>query len=403
MTIQELREKRAKAWDEARNFLDSKRNDSGLLSEEDSKTYDAMEAQIVAYGKEIDRLERQEKLNTEMNAPTSAPIVSVPGGHSAESEKSGRASAEYNKAFWNNVRNRNWVDVRNDLQIGEDSEGGFLCPDEFEKKLIESLEEENVFRPLATKIQTSSGDRKIPIITQKGEAVWMEEEEAYTLSDDAFGQLNLSAYKVGTAIKISEELLNDSVFDLPSYIAKEFGRRIGAKEEEAFLVGDGKGKPTGIFAAVSGAQNGATTATANITFDDMLELFYSVKSPYRKKSVWLLNEQTLKMLRKIKDSNGQYIWQPAISAGVPDTILNRPYVTSVYAPTPDAGNKAVAFGDMSYYWIADRQGRSLKRLNELFAMNGQIGFLASQRVDGKLILPEAVKTLTIKGTSTAKA
>ncbi len=402
MTIQELREKRAAAWDEARNFLDSKRNDSGLLSEEDSKTYDAMEAQIVAYGKEIDRLERQEKLNAEMNAPTSNPILGKPATPEM-TEKTGISSDAYKNAFWNNVRNRNYVDIRNDLQIGEDSEGGYLCPNEFEKKLIESLEEENVFRPLATKIQTSSGDRKIPIITQKGEAVWMEEEEAYTLSDDTFGQLNLSAYKVGTAIKISEELLNDSVFDLPSYIAKEFGRRIGAKEEEAFLVGDGNGKPTGIFAAVGGAQNGATTAAASITFDDMLELFYSVKSPYRKKSVWLLNEQTLKMLRKIKDSNGQYIWQPAISAGVPDTILNHPYVTSVYAPTPDAGNKAVAFGDMSYYWIADRQGRSLKRLNELFAMNGQVGFLASQRVDGKLILPEAVKTLTIKGTSTAKS
>ena len=116
-----------------------------------------------------------------------------------------------------------------------------------EKKLISALEEENVFRPLATKIQTSSGDRKIPVITQKGEATWMEEEEAYTLSDDAFGQIALSAYKVGTAIKISEELLNDSVFDLPSYIAKEFARRIGTKEEEAFLIGDGKGKPTGIL------------------------------------------------------------------------------------------------------------------------------------------------------------
>ena len=87
----------------------------------------------------------------------------------------------------------------------------------------------------------------------------MEEEEAYTLSDDAFGQIALSAYKVGTAIKISEELLNDSVFDLPSYIAKEFARRIGTKEEEAFLIGDGKGKPTGIFAATGGAENGATT------------------------------------------------------------------------------------------------------------------------------------------------
>lgn len=396
MTIQELREKRNKAWDTARDFLDSKRNASGVLSEEDSKTYDALEAEVVNLGKEIKRLERQEQIDAEMNAPTSTPVVSTPGAHIDAPEKKGTASAEYTAAFWNNIRNRNFADVRNALQIGEDSEGGYLCPDEFERKLISALEEENVFRPLATKIQTSSGDRKIPVITQKGEAVWMEEEEAYTLSDDAFGQIALSAYKVGTAIKISEELLNDSVFDLPSYIAKEFARRIGTKEEEAFLIGDGKGKPTGIFAATGGAENGATTTGAAITFDDVIELFYSLKSPYRKKAVWILNEQTVKALRKIKDNTGNFIWQPSVSAGLPDTILNRPYVTSVYAPTIAAGAKAIAFGDYSYYWIADRQGRSLKRLNELFAMNGQVGFLASQRVDGKLILPEAVKTLTIK-------
>ena len=396
MTIQELREKRNKAWDTARDFLDSKRNASGVLSEEDSKTYDALEAEVVNLGKEIKRMERQEQIDAEMNAPTSAPVVSTPGAHIDAPEKRGTASAEYTAAFWNNIRNRNFADVRNALQVGEDSEGGYLCPDEFERKLISALEEENVFRPLATKIQTSSGDRKIPVITQKGEATWMEEEEAYTLSDDAFGQIALSAYKVGTAIKISEELLNDSVFDLPSYIAKEFARRIGTKEEEAFLIGDGKGKPTGIFAATGGAENGATTTGAAITFDDVIELFYSLKSPYRKKAVRVLNEQTVKALRKIKDNTGNFIWQPSVSAGLPDTILNRPYVTSVYAPTIAAGAKAIAFGDYSYYWVADRQGRSLKRLNELFAMNGQVGFLASQRVDGKLILPEAVKTLTIK-------
>ena len=364
MTIQELREKRAKAWDTARDFLDSKRNASGVLSEEDSKTYDALEAEVVNLGKEIKRLERQEQIDAEMNAPTSAPVVSTPGAHIDAPEKKGTASAEYTAAFWNNIRNRNFADVRNALQIGEDTEGGYLVPDEFEKKLVSALEEENVFRTLATKIQTSSGDRKIPVITQKGEACWMEEEEAYTLSDDAFGQIALSAYKVGTAIKISEELLNDSVFDLPSYIAKEFARRIGTKEEEAFLIGDGKGKPTGIFAATGGAENGATTTGAAITFDDVIELFYSLKSPYRKKAVWILNEQTVKALRKIKDNTGNFIWQPSVSAGLPDTILNRPYVTSVYAPTIAAGAKAIAFGDYSYYWIADRQGRSLKRLNE---------------------------------------
>ena len=395
MTIQELRKKRAKAWDTARDFLDNKRNASGVLSEEDSKTYDALEAEVVNLGKEIKRLERQEQIDAEMRKPTSQPILGTPATPDNQT-KTGTASAEYTAAFWNNIRNRNWIDVRNDLQVGTDTEGGFLVPDEFEKKLISALEEENVFRPLATKIQTSSGDRKIPVITQKGEATWMEEEEAYTLSDDAFGQIALSAYKVGTAIKISEELLNDSVFDLPSYIAKEFARRIGTKEEEAFLIGDGKGKPTGIFAATGGAENGATTTGAAITFDDVIELFYSLKSPYRKKAVWVLNEQTVKVLRKIKDNMGNFIWQPSVSAGLPDTILNRPYVTSVYAPTIAAGAKAIAFGDYSYYWVADRQGRSLKRLNELFAMNGQVGFLASQRVDGKLILPEAVKTLTIK-------
>ena len=395
MTIKELREKRKKAWDTARDFLDSKRNANGVLSEEDSKTYDAMEQTIVDLGKEIQRLERQAEIEAELNKATSTPVLGKPATPDV-TEKTGTASDAYKTAFWNSVRNRNWIDVHNDLQVGTDTEGGYLVPDEYEKKLISALEEENVFRPLATKIQTSSGDRKIPVITQKGEASWMEEEEAYSLSDDSFGQIALSAYKVGTAIKISEELLNDSVFDLPSYIAKEFARRIGSKEEEAFLIGDGKGKPTGIFNATGGAEDGTSTSTANITFDDVMELFYSLRSPYRKKAVWVLNDSTVKALRKLKDNTGNYIWSPSVQAGVPDTILNRPYKTSSYVPEIKAGNKCMAFGDFSYYWVADRQGRSFKKLNELFAMTGQVGFLASQRLDGKLILPEAIKTLTIK-------
>ena len=396
MTIQELREKRAKAWDTARDFLDSKRNASGVLSEEDSKTYDALEAEVVNLGKEIKRLERQEQIDAEMRKPTSQPILGTPATPDGQT-KTGIASAEYSAAFWNNIRSRNYVDIRNDLNIGEDSEGGYLVPDEYERKLVEALEEENIFRRLATVINTSSGDRKIPVVTSKGDAVWMDEAEQYTLSDDSFGQTSIGSYKVGTAIKVSEELLNDSVFDLPSYIAKEFARRIGAKEEEAFLIGDGIGKPTGVFHATGGAEDGATTAGASITFDDVMELFYSLRSPYRAKGVWLLNETTVKALRKLKDSTGNYLWQPSVTAGVPDMILNRPYYTSTFVPELAAGNKVMAFGDFKYYWIADRQGRSFKRLNELFSMTGQVGFLASQRVDGKLILPEAIKTLTVKG------
>lgn len=131
MTIQELREKRAKAWDTARDFLDSKRRPDGTLSEDDSKAYDAMEQTIVDLGKEIQRLERQQALGAEMQAATSAPILTAPAAQTAAPEKTGTASAEYSKAFWNSIRNRNWVDVRNDLHIGEDSEGGYLVPDEF--------------------------------------------------------------------------------------------------------------------------------------------------------------------------------------------------------------------------------------------------------------------------------
>ena len=395
MTIKELREKRAKAWDTARDFLDSKRNANGVLSEEDSKTYDAMEKTIVDLGKEIQRLERQAEIEAEMNKATSTPVLGKPATPTL-TEKTGTASDSYKNAFWNSIRNRNWIDVNNDLHIGTDAEGGYLVPDEFERKLIEALEEESIFRQMATVIKTSNGDRKIPIVTSKGEAVWMDEEQQYTLSDDTFGQASLSAFKLGTAIKISEELLNDSVFDLPSYIAREFARRIGAKEEEAFFVGDGKGKPTGIFNATGGAETGVTSTGTSITFDDVMDLYYSLRAPYRNKAVWLLNDSTVKAIRKLKDGNGNYIWQPSVREGEPDKILNRPYRTSIYVPELAAGNRVMAFGDYSYYWIADRQGRSFKRLNELYATTGQVGFLASERVDGKLILSEAVKTLDIK-------
>ena len=238
------------------------------------------------------------------------------------------------------------------------------------------------------------------MVASKGTASWIDEEGAYTESDDSFGQVSIGAYKLGTMIKVSEELLNDSVFDLESYIAREFARRIGTKEEEAFFTGDGTGKPLGILAASGGAETGVTAASATaVTADELIDLFYSLKSPYRKNAVWVLNDSTIKAIRKLKDNNGQYLWQPSLVAGTPDTILGRPVKTSAYMPAIAAGAKTIAFGDFSYYWIADRQGRSFKRLNELYAANGQVGFLGSQRVDGKMILPEAVKVLVQKAGS----
>ena len=394
--ILDLREKRAKLWDSTKAFLDSRRNENGLLSAEDTATYEKMEADVVNLGKEIDRLERQAVLDLELSKPTSAALTNRPSQHQ-ETEKTGMASNEYKAAFWKAMKNKNSFDVQNALQVGTDSEGGYLVPDEFERTLVEALEEENIFRQMATIITTSSGDRKIPVVATKGTASWVDEEGVIPEADDAFGQVSIGAYKLATMIKVSEELLNDSVFNLEQYIAKEFARRIGAKEEEAFFVGDGTGKPTGIFNATGGAGLGITTASATaITIDEIMDLFYSLKSPYRKNAIFITNDATVKTIRKLKDGNGQYLWQPSVTAGQPDTILNRPLKTSAYVPGIAAAAKTIAFGDFSYYWVADRQGRAFQRLNELFAATGQVGFKATQRVDGKLILAEAIKVLQMK-------
>ncbi|MEG1256407.1 phage major capsid protein [Clostridium sp.] len=395
--VLELREKRAKLLDSTKAFLDSKRKDNGLLSADDTETYEKMETEVVNLGKEIDRLERQSALDLELSKATSSAIRNNPNANFGD-EKTGRASNEYNNAFWKVMRNKNSFDVHNALQIGTDSEGGFLAPDEFEKILMESLQEQNIFRQLANIITTSSGDKKIPVVATKGTASWVDEEGVIPESDDSFGQVSIGAYKLATMIKVSEELLNDSIFNLEGYIAKEFARRIGAREEEAFFVGDGIGKPTGVFNATGGATLGVTAASATaITIDEIMDLFYSLKSPYRKNAIFTMNDATVKAISKLKDGNGQYIWQPSITAGTPDTVLNRPVKTSSYVPTIASGVKSIAFGDFGYYWVADRQGRAFKRLNELYAATGQVGFMATQRVDGKLIIiPEAIKVLQQK-------
>src|SRR5690625_731686 len=395
--ILELREKRAKLWESAKAFLDARRDDKGLVSAEDTATYERMEQDVVDLGKEIDRLEKQAVLDLELSKPTSTPLSNKPNNGMGET-KEGRASDEYKKAFWNVMRTKNpKSDVFNSLSIGDDTEGGYLVPDEFERTLIQTLEEENIFRKLAKVIQTSSGDKKIPVVVTKGTASWLDEGEEYEESDSVFGQTSIGAYKLGTMIKVSDELLNDSIFNIESYISTEFARRIGAKEEEAFLVGDGVGKPTGIFNATGGAELGITAGSATaITADEIIDLVYSLKAPYRKNAAFIMNDATVKAIRKLKDGQGQYLWQPSLTAGTPDTLLNRPVYTSAYAPILEAGAKTIAFGDFGYYWIADRQGRSFNRLNELFATSGQVGFLGSQRVDGKLILPEAIKVLQQK-------
>ena len=395
--LMEMRDKRVQSWNAAKAFLESHRGEDGTLSAEDDAIFNKMMDDVDKLGREIARMEKMEAMDVEMSKATSKPLTSAPTTRMEDEpiSKTGRGGNGYAKNFWNAMRSKSVShEVLNALQVGTDSEGGYLVPDEYERTLIEALEDQNIFRQLAHVIHTSSGDRKIPVVASKGTASWIDEEAQYPESDDAFGQVSIGAYKLATMIKISEELLNDSVFDMPAYIAKEFARRIGAAEEEAFFTGNGTGKPLGILAATGGAETGVTAAAVDkITMDEVIDLFYSLRAPYRRNAVFIMNDATVKALRKLKDGQGQYLWQPSITAGTPDTILNRPVYTSGFMPTLATGNKTILFGDLGYYWVADREGRSFKRLNELYAPTGQVGFLASQRVDGKLILPEAVKVL----------
>ena len=392
--IMELREKRNKAWAAAKQFLDSKRSLDGTIPAGDTEAYERMEKEVVGLGKEIKRLERQRELNVELSKPTSNYVFNKP--NQTQSIQN-RATDNYKEAFWNMMRGKLHLEVQNTLTIGIDTQGGYLVPDEFENTLLQALEEENVFRRIASVIKTSSGEMRIPMIAAHGTAAWADEGANVIESDEAFSQIYIGAHKLATMLKVSEELLGDSGFDIPKYIAGEFARRIGKAEEAAFISGDGNSKPSGILMETGGAELGVTAASATaITADEVIDLYYSLKSPYRKKAVFIMNDATVKSIRKLKDGNGEYLWQPSLAAGQPDTILGRPVESSEFMPTITSAAKPIAFGDFSYYWIADRQAKSFQRLNELFARNGQIGFKAFERIDGKLMLPEAIKVLQMK-------
>jgi len=388
MTIQELREKRNTAWNAAKAFLESHRTEKGTLTAEDDATYTRMEQDIADLGKEIARLERQEALEAELSKPVGTPLTSKPATGKQPEVKTGRASDEYRKGMLTALRT-NFRQVSNVLQEGVDADGGYLVPEEYDRRLIQTLSEENIMRRLGHVI-TTSGEHKINIAATKPAAAWIEEGGALQFSDATFAQILLDAHKLHVAIKVTEELLYDSAFNLESYIIEQFGKALANAEEDAFLNGTGVGQPLGLFAEVGGGHV-AGTLSAALKADDVLGLIYELKRPYRKNASFIMNDKTVAQIRKFKDNNGAYLWQPSYQAGEPDRILGYSVHTSEYVP-----ENAIAFGDYSYYNIGDRGTRSFKQLTELFAGNGMIGYVAKERVDGKLILPEAVQILKLK-------
>ena len=391
--LNDLREERAKLIAEARAILNLATEKAPLTAEQEGRAdemYDAADALKAKIDRE-ERAEAAEKSLEKIDARQVEP--GKPEDPEVRADRIGTDSAEYRKAFDSYLRKgalRLSADEVRALQIGTDSEGGYATDDRLLNMLIQIRDDQNVMRGLATVIQTSQ-DVKMPVESTLGTAAWTAEEAAYNDSDDALTEVTLSAYKLTRLVKASEELLADGVFDVAAWVVSQIGRAIGIAEEAAFVNGDGSSKPTGL---VGGSGLGVTAAgVAAITSDEVIDLYHSLGRPYRVNGTFVMADATAKLIRKLKDGNSQYLWQPGLAGGQPDTILGRPVVTSDNMPAATTGLKSVVFADISRYYIADRAAPTVQRLNELYAANGQVGFVGSARVDGKLVQAAAAKHL----------
>ena len=303
--IMELRNKRNALWEQTKNFLEEHRDERDIVDAAAVEQYEKMGEEVRALGEEIRRLEDQAAFEAELAMPTSRPVMGKPV---SDSPRRGgmkpTATDEYKNAFWDMMRGAQTPEVRNALSVGEDTEGGFTVPDEFERQLIHSEEENNIFRRMAHVIRTASGTRKIPIANDIMEASWIDEGEEIPETNTKFAQTTLSAFKLGTMIKVSNELLHDSAFDIAAYIADRFGVCMGNAEEKAFIIGTGEKQPTGLLHDTNGAELGVTAGSETaLTFDEIFKLYYSLKAPYRRKAAFLCNEAILLQLMTLKDKN----------------------------------------------------------------------------------------------------
>jgi len=383
--LEQLREKAAKLLHDARQVLAAADRESRALSTEESTKYDAIMADFDATRDEIKRRERADMAEAAM--ASTGPRAGQRDGSQA-AVRGQEDSPEYRAAFWNAMRDLPFD--RRDLNITTSTQGGVTVPATFRATLLHGLNEQNIMRQLATVFTTVSGTLTIPTVSTHGSATWLAEAGSYTTSDEQFSSLTLSAYKATSLIKVSEELLNDSAFPMEAYIAGEFARRLAELEEAAFVNGDGSAKPTGV---VGGSGLGKTASATNaITADELVDTYHALARPYRTRAAWLMHDSTIKTVRKLVtgvSGDKTYLWQAGLQAGEPDLLLGKPVYASSNMPTIASGAKVAVFGDMSYYYIGDRQAIGMQRLNELYSGSGQVGFRIFKRTDGKLSLAAA--------------
>lgn len=305
----------------------------------------------------------------------------------AEAKKKAEA---YNTAFWEAMHTGM---SQNALKEGSDGSGGYLVPDTYDERLVQALTKKNVLRQIATTIPTTQ-KLTIPVSLGGENATWMPENEVYTFSEAEFDEVVIDAHKLGTSILVSDEMLEDGGVDLEKYIEDIFAERISNEEKSAFISGDGNGKPLGIIHQTSIGK--VTDEKGKISADDLVDMEFSLAEPYRKNAVWVMSNDAYCRLSQLRHYRGNPIWSNGFEEEMPMRLFGYPVYICDYMDNVVPGGIPVMFGDFSYYWIGDHGKRVIKRLVERYADRGQVAFITTERVDAKLVLPEAVKLLKIK-------
>jgi HK97 family phage major capsid protein len=287
------------------------------------------------------------------------------------------------------------------LQEGTNAEGGYTVPIPMYNDIVKGIQELSVMRQAgARSINMTRWKMDIPTLTNSTAAILTAEEDPYSQVEPTFGTIQAVAYKYTKLSKVSRELLADSLFDVwGEILLGDFAHAFALAENTAFTTGSGDSQPQGV---VTGASAGKVAASATaITGDEIIDLHYSLDYRHRPRARFMCNDAVAAAVRKLKISAAseageyQYLWTPGFGEA-PDMILGRPVViNNSMDGTPAANDVVMLFGDFSYYWIFDRQGMDMQRLNELYAANGQVGFIADKRFDGHVMLSTAIKKLAM--------
>lgn len=306
--------------------------------------------------------------------------------------------AEYRNAFFKYVTARAVAELdfeeKRALSRATNPAGGFLVPTEMEASIIRSERFMGSVAALSNTITTAGGEPLLVAAnTAHGSAVWTAENAAFTPSDETFAQISLNAYKASTKVIVSEELLQDSAFNLEELLSQEFGERIGVLEETAYVNGDGTGKPQGILPNIT-AITAAVGNTTAFNYTALVSLVFSVPAQYRRGSSFVVNDAAARNMYLMLDSQNRPLWSVNVAVSGPDTFLGYPIYTHPDMPAPAIGAKSVMFGDWRrVYTIRRVQGFSVQRQNELHSDNGQVGFRGWERVDGRVVLADAARAM----------